>query len=155
MIKVDMSTGDLDKQLYLLKYYPEFFKKHVRPVLYSLTGQGMKLVLAGVPRRTGKAAGAIRRKVSGAGIAMEGHYGWYGNNMPWYINVVEHGAVAHEIKLRKPGGWLHFGSTFTKVVNHPGFAKVGFMAAAYASLQPVMDAELLRANEAVLQELVV
>lgn len=146
--KVDMSAPDLDRQLYLLKYYPEFFKKHFRPVLFHLTSKGKQAVLAGVPRRTGKAAGAVRSKVTGAGERMEGHYGWYGENSPWYINIVEHGASAHKMNTFVPGLKVFIGT-------HPGFPKAGFMAAANESIEPVMNAELLRANEAVLNELVV
>lgn len=148
MIKVDMSSPDLDRQIELLKYYPEFFKKHFRPVLYSLTYKGKQQTLQGVPRRTGKAAAALRSKVVGSGVNMEGHWGWYGNDMPWYINIVEHGAGAHAINSYAPGLGKYIGQ-------HPGFAKVGFMAAAYSSIQPTIAADLQRANDAVLQELVV
>jgi hypothetical protein len=155
MIKVDMSSPDLDKQLLLLKYYPEYFKKHFRPTLYRNVTRGKQLTAAGVPKRTGRAAAALKSKVTGTGINMEGHFGWYGNDMPWYINIVEYGAKPHEILPKKPGGWLRIGDTFTRKVQHPGFAGRKFMAAAYAALKPALDADLLIANEAVLKELVV
>ena len=155
MIKVDMSSPDIDRQIEFLKYYPEVFKKHFRPMLYRNVNRGKALVAAGVPRRTGKAAAALKASVRGTGVKMEGHFGWSGNDTPWYINVVEYGATPHPIDPRKPGGWLKIGNSYVRHVEHPGFAARKFMAAAYASLKPTIDAEILTANEAVLNEMVV
>lgn len=156
MIKIQMTSPDLDRWMELLKLYPEFFAKHFKPMLWRNVQKGKVATAAGVPRRTGKAAAAIRARVSGSGTRMEGVWGWYGKSQPWYINIVEHGAKAHKIVPRNADGWLRLqGGRYVKEVDHPGFAERRFMMAAYKALKPQLDADIQRANEAVLNELVV
>jgi len=153
MYKIDMTSNDLDKQIALLKFFPEVVEKHFRKLLVTDVSKLWSVIRGQIPKRTGKAMSKFRKSVTVKGINLSGKVGWWGSNQPWYINVVEYGARAHEIKA-KPGKWLRLqGGRYVKSVRHPGMSKRGFMAAGFAALKPMIDADMLAAGNAVLKEL--
>ena len=147
MIKVDMSAAQLDRQIELLKFYPEILEKHFGPALKEGT-QGLKeRIRPTIPVLTGRAQRLFRSKVSGKGVNLTGSVGWgSGKNAPWYINIVEYGAKAHEMNTYVPRLKKRIGT-------HPGFSKRGFMVAGYSAYKPVIDTLMAQANEAVVKEL--
>jgi hypothetical protein len=153
MIRIDMTSPDLDKQIELLKFYPEILEKHFRPaVLSSVKGLEARIKPT-IPKRTGKAARSFGSKVTGKGINLTGRVGWYDRRDPWYPNVLEHGAKPHEIKSQKTGGFLFFGGKYARVVQHPGLSKRGFMAAGFSAMKPAIESLLAKANEGVVKDL--
>jgi hypothetical protein len=168
MIKVDMSADDLDKQIELLKLYPEILEKHFVPVLKRDVKELETRIRPTIPVLSGKAQRMFRSKVTGKGINLTGQVGWAnGKKAPWYINVVEHGAKAHVIEPKgktvsglgkllsgkKFGHILHWGTVFATHVNHPGFSKRGFMAAGFSAMQAVINADMAQASEGVVKDL--
>lgn len=151
--RADMTTSDLDRQIELLKHYPEVVEKHFRGMLVKNVSVLHSRVRKDVPVRTGNAQSKLRKSVSGKGINMQARVGWWGANQPWYINVVEYGAKPHVIKA-KPGQYLRLlNGTYVKEVNHPGISKVGFMAANFSAMQPMLNTELKAAGDAVVKEM--
>lgn len=153
--RVDMSSPDIDKQIELLKFYPEVMEKHFRPVLVTDVSKLYSKIRSTIPRRTGRALSKFKRSVRGKGINLEGRVGWWGKDQPWYINVLEYGAKPHVIRSKKEGGFLWFGGRFVQVVHHPGLSKRGFMQAGFDDLKPMVDADMLKASNAVVNEMAV
>jgi hypothetical protein len=147
--KVDMTSPDVDRQLALLEFYPEILEKYFRPAL----GMGVKSleesIRPTIPVDTGRALAAFKSRVTGKGLKLEGKVGWWGKGQPWYINVVEYGAKPHKI-----GYVPRLGVSFMNEP-HPGFSARGFMAAGFAAMQPMIDAQMAQASESVVNELVV
>lgn len=180
--KVDMSSSDIDKQIQLLKFYPEVMEKYFRPALVADVSKLYSKIKKTIPRgKTGRAISKFRKSVFGKGINIEGRVGWWGANQPWYINVVEYGAGAHPLKggvgihgykkqraifetyyndpnrIKMGGAGQHFqvnGKWVTKEI-HPGFAKRGFMEAGFSALKPMVDADMAKASQDVLNEMAV
>lgn len=143
--RIDMSSPDVDKQIELLKFYPEIMEKHFRPVLVTDVSKLYSKIRGDIPKRTGRAVSKFKRSVSGKGVNLTGRVGWWGANQPWYINVVEHGAKAH----REPNNRRF------KNKPHPGFARRGFMKDGLEYFQPVINADLANASQAVVNEMAV
>ena len=143
--KVDMSSPDIDKQIELLKFYPEIMEKHFRPALVVDVSKLYSKIRGTIPKRTGRALSKFKKSVSGKGINLEGRVGWWGANQPYYINVVEYGAKAHPIPKNR---------RFSKK-QHPGFSKRGFMEEGFSALKPMVDADMANASRAVVNEMVV
>ena len=156
MIRVSMTSSDVDKQIEVLRHFPDIADRHYRPALKRDTALLLGAVASGVPVRTGTALASLGSRVTGRAFSLKGQVGWYDSGDPWYTNVVEHGAKPHEIKvyprskkvLAWPGGFSQ-GHT----ISHPGFSAVGFMAAGYSAVQPVVEQDLALANERIIAEL--
>lgn len=146
MIKVDMTSPDLDRQIELLKLYPEVLEKHFKPVLMSSVKALEARIRPNIPTKSGKAAKSFGSKVTGKGINLTGRVGWYDKNDPWYINVVEYGAKPHEINSFVPGLGVY-------IKKHPGFSRRGFMLAGFSAMKPIILASLAQANEGVVKDL--
>jgi hypothetical protein len=165
-IQVDMSSDDVDRQIEMLKVYPEIAEKHYRPVLVKDVQVLKDMLLMGVPVRTGRAQKTLGSKVTGKGVSLQGEVGWYGKNAPFYIRMVDAGTKAHAIegygsKERGRTGILKFpGSSgseavFRKSVQHPGVSARGFTQAAWDAAGPMVTQDLAMANDAIVQELAV
>jgi len=143
---------ELQELIFLLNQYPEIANKYFRPALKQAVTVLEGMVRPRIPRATGKAEATFGSKVSGGGLSLygraglTGRVGWFDYDDPWYINVVEYGAKAHEINSFAPGLGKYIGT-------HPGFSAVGFMAAGYSAAQPVIEALMDAANDATLQAL--
>lgn len=172
MITVDMTSPEIDRQLELLKFYPEVVAKHYRPALSRIVQAGEAFIRPLIPvGASGTLSETFRSKVSGRAItSIKGQIGWMGDKNAWYAQIVEAGAVPHTIEARgnriskrraDAGGgetkamrWMDGGQfVFSKKVNHPGFSKRGFMAAGMSFIEPVSNVELQTAGEMVLHEM--
>jgi hypothetical protein len=154
MYKIDMTSPQLDRQIELLKFYPEILEKRFRPALFQSVRGLASRILPTIPEKTGRARETFGSKVTGKGINMTGRVGWYDKTDPWYPNVLEHGAKAHDIKPKDPNGYLRLlNGTYVKEVHHPGFSARGFMAAGYSAYRPVIESLLAAANEGVVKDL--
>jgi hypothetical protein len=152
--KVGALHSDLDKQIDLMKFYPEVLEKHFRKVMAKDVAMLYSKIRPTIPRRTGTAQSKFKKSLSGKGVNMTGRVGWWGANQPWGINVVEYGAKAHVIKPKDPSGYLRLlGGRYVKSVNHPGFSSRGFMAAGFSAMQPRINADMKAASEATLKEM--
>jgi hypothetical protein len=146
--KIDMSSPDVDKQLALLKYYPEIVKKHFRPRMFQAV-RGLESRIAGsIPSKTGRARNTFGSKVSGSGINMTGRVGWYDKDDPIYPNMLEYGVGSHKIGQYVPGLGVY-------IDVHPGFSAIGFMAAGFSAMEGQISASMAQASEAVVNEMVV
>jgi hypothetical protein len=155
-IKASIQSPDLQRQIDLLKFYPEVVEKHFRGMLKRNVSALYNLIKPMIPRQTGRAQSKFKKSVAGKGISLTGRVGWWGQGQPWYINVVEHGAEAHPIEPRERNGYLRLlNGEFVKRVDHPGFSKRGFIAAGYSALKPMIDADLKQAGDAVTAEMAV
>jgi hypothetical protein len=153
-IKIGVLHSDLDKQIDLLKFYPEVMEKHFRALMAKDVAILYSKIKPTIPRRTGTAQRKFKKSLSGKGINMTGRVGWWGANQPWGINVVEYGAKAHVIKPRNRNGYLRLlNGQFVKSINHPGLSARGFMAAGFSAVKPMIDADMKAASEAVLKEM--
>lgn len=146
MIKVDMTAPDLDRQIELLKVYPEVVEKHFVPVLKRDVKMLEARIRPTIPRLSGRAQKSFGSKVTGKGINLTGRVGWYDRNDPWYPNVLEYGAKAHEMNTYVP-------RLSKRIKTHPGFSARQFMRSGYKSMEPVINADLVQANEGVVNEL--
>ena len=148
-IKMDMTSPDLDKQIALLKYFPQIMEKHFRHVLNADVKLLADRIRPTIPVRSGKAMKSFKSRVTGKGVKLQGQVGWFGKgkNEPWYVNVVEHGSKPHKIGY-VPG----LGVSFSKRP-HPGFSKRGFMAAGFSAMRPKIYADMAQASENVVKDL--
>src|SRR5688572_4927416 len=96
-IKMDMTSVDLDRQIALLKHYPQIMEKHFRHVLVKDVKLLADRIRPNIPVRSGKAMKTFKSRVTGKGLKMQGQVGWWGKSAPWSINVLEHGAKPHTI----------------------------------------------------------
>lgn len=175
MIKVDMTSPDLDRQIELLKLYPEVLEKHFKPVLMSSVKALEARIRPNIPTKSGKAAKSFGSKVTGKGINLTGRVGWYDKNDPWYPNVLEYGARPHPIssgvrthgftvntsmerraanrKFYETGTHVKIGNRWVTMKVHPGFSRRGFMLAGFSAMKPIILASLAQANEGVVKDL--
>jgi hypothetical protein len=146
--KVDMTSTDVDRQIELLKFYPEVVEKHFRPVMIVDIGLLADEIRPQIPVHSGKAAATFKKRITGKGIDLTGQVGWWGKNSAWYINVVESGAKPHEINSFAPGAGVYYKT-------HPGMAAREFMANSFAAFQPVIEADMAVASQNVVNDMVV
>ena len=159
-------TGDeaLQRQIELLKYYPEIFDKWFYPAME----QAAELVKSGIrpnlPHHTGRLESALGSKVIHSGTAALGtraDIGFgkrYGMPSARYAAALDAGPVAHEVAGRRTAdGLLHFSSRgrFTAIgsMQHPGFAGRHFMETGLEAARPGIDSLMETAAGQVVQEL--
>lgn len=148
-LKADMTSPDLDKQLELLRFYPEILNKYFRPALTLSVKSLETSIRPNIPVDKGKALAAFKSRVTGKGLNLQGQVGWWGKIDAWYIRIVESGSKAHKI-----GYVPSLGVSFSKRA-HPGFPARGFMAAGFAALQPMINTQMAQASDRVISELAV
>jgi len=173
---VSMQSPDLERQIEMLKLYPEIAEAHFRPAVEASVALLAGRIRTQVPVLTGRAQQTMVSKVTGKGVNITGKVGWIGKNAPWYINVVEYGARAHalqkgsdnrskmgrgKVTRRAERGQLAAvpvlisGVGWRTITNHPGFQGRGFMKAGFEASKPEIDNLLAGANEAIARELAV
>lgn len=145
-IKIDISSPKVDRQMEVLKYFPQLAEKYYRPAVQRDVSMLRGLIEPNIPSATGKAAATFGSKITGKGFRIKGQVGWYDKNDPWYINVVEHGAKPHEMNTYAPGLGKRIGT-------HPGLSARGFLAAGYSAMQPIIEEDLAQANERIISDL--
>lgn len=170
----------LQRQIELLKFYPEIFDKFFYPALQHAAELVKEGVMGNLGRRhTGRLGNALGSKIiGGTGNALSSKIGtWsaigtraeigfgkrYGKPSAWYAAALNEGAVAHEIVGGRKGtkgpadGLLHFssGSRFTAIgsIQHPGFSGRHFMEAGLGEATPGINSLMDAASEKVVQEL--
>lgn len=148
-LKADMTSPDVDKQLELLRFYPEILNKYFRPALTLSVKSLETSIRPNIPVDKGKALAAFKSRVTGKGLKLQGQVGWWGKIDAWYIRIVESGSKAHKI-----GYVPSLGVSFSKKA-HPGFPARGFMAAGFAAVQPMINTQMAQASENVLNDLAV
>ena len=157
MIKIDLTSSDVDKQIEVLKHFPELAEKHYRPALKKDVAALAAIIEPNIPVRTGEAADTFGSKVTGRAFSLKGQVGWYDRGDPWYINVVEHGAKKHEIEVspknKKVLAWGEGSFSKGHKIDHPGFSKRGFLAAGYSAIQGTIENDLAMANERIIADL--
>lgn len=173
--KISLTSSDVDRQINILKYFPEIASARYRPALKRSSDELAAVIRPTIPILTGKAQSTFGSRVSGTKIeSLQAQVGWYDKGDPWYINIVEYGARAHKLEKgsssrskraqaalagpdRKIGRGVHvkIGDRWVTMEVHPGFSKRGFMAAGYSAAQPLVNYELAQANEAVVRDLAV
>lgn len=147
--RIDMTSTDVDRQIELLKFYPEVMEKYFREALQRSVKLAESEIRPTVPvGATSKARNTFKSRVTGSGINLQGQVGWWGKGTAWHINVVEHGAKPHTINNYAPGAHAY-------IKKHPGFSARGFMAAGFSAVQPLIDAEMATASEGVVKEMAV
>jgi hypothetical protein len=176
MIRVDMTAPELDRQIELLKVYPEILEKHFVPVLKRDVKLLEARIKPTIPVLSGRAQRTFGSRVTGKGIYLTGQVGWYDRKDPWYPNVIEHGARPHALnkgastrskkrqsifskffsdpnRVHIAGAPVKIGDRWVTMEKHPGLSKRGFMEAGYKSMQPSILADLAKANEGVVKDL--
>lgn len=153
-VRAGVQTQELNRQISLLKHFPEVVEKHFRKMMAKNVAMLYSRIKSAVPVMTGNARSKFKKTLRGKGVNMQGKVGWWGADAPWYINVVEYGAGPHVIEPRDPEGFLRLnGNRFVKKVDHPGLSARGFMAAGFSAMQPIINADLKAAGDAVVKEL--
>jgi len=168
-LKVDLTAPDIDKQADLLKYYPEVVVKHYKPALLDINKRLSSVIEPRIPDRTGRAKDTFGSKVTGKQLStITSRVGWYDKDDPYYVRILEAGSKAHEINAGKitnqrykAGGkatkalrFMDGGDfVFLSKISHPGFSKVGMLAAGMDASGAIIEAELKQAGEAVLKEM--
>lgn len=152
--KVGVLDADLSRQIELLKWFPEVLKKHFVPVfrrdVKALEGR----IRPTIPVLSGRAQQTFGSKVTGTGVNVTGRVGWYDKNDPWYPNIVEYGAKPHSLSKDNQRIPVFIeGAGWRMMDKHPGFSARGFMAAGYSAMQPMINADMAQANEAVVNDL--
>lgn len=148
MFKIDMTSPDVDRQIELLKHFPDISAKHFKPALTDATQTLYAAILPNIPRNTGKAIQSFGSKVTGRNIgSLTGKVGWYDNNDPWYPNVLEHG-------VEQPYAMNTFAPGLGKFIKvHPAMPARRFMRIGLSRSKPFIETRLAAASEAVVNEL--
>ena len=177
MIKIDMTTENIDRQVLLLQEYPEIARRHFLPAVKRATLILSAYIRPTIPSPgrfgTGRARSDFQTKVTGTTI--QNIQGRVGFSKAWWMNVVEHGARRHPLQakstIRTRSGANAFsvyerqygqfktpvlikGVGWRKMAIHPGFGGRHFMQAGADRGAPQVTAELAKANEAVARELI-
>ena len=156
-IKIDMTSPAVDRQISVLKEFPKLVDGRYRPVLKRDVTALRDVIQPNIPRATGKAMETFGSKTTGKAFGLKGQVGWYDKGDPYYPNVLEYGAAAHEIVPKKKGGWLRFFSGGTPVfvhnISHPRIRAFGFMAAGEKVMAPIIEADLATANDQIIADL--
>ena len=178
-LKTEILSPDLQRQIDLLKLYPEIAEKNYRPALEQATALVEGSIRPTIPVLTGRAVRTFGAKVSGKGLNLAGKIGWAGarsDKAAFYINIVEYGARAHTLESGKKhtkkalfyeqeyiragapgvvGSHIHTRQGWRTVRVHPGFAARSILKNGLSGAQGQVDALMAAANEAVAQELAV
>lgn len=176
-LDASIQSPDLEKQIALLKYYPEIAEKHFRPAVEVSVAFLAGNIRPSIPTLSGRAQAAFGSKVTGKGLNITGHVGFgSGKRAPWYINVVEYGARPHALQTgsdnrskrgakkvaRKAASgdlsgvpFFVAGSGWRTMTMHPGFPARGFMKAGLEQSKGEIDSILAQANDDIVKELAV
>ena len=159
-----IGTEALQREIELLKHYPEIFDKYFYPALENAA----ELVKAGIRPHIGsrRVQAALGSKVIHSGTSALGTHAdigfgkRYGRPSARFAAALNEGAVAHPVAGRRTeDGLLHFssggGTRFTAIgsIQNPGFSGRHFMEAGLEEARPGVDALIEQAAGQVVQEL--
>lgn len=176
MIRIDMTSPDIDRQILLLEEYPEIARKHFLPAVKMSVNILKALIRPTIPSPGRYGRGRARSDFQGkaTGTTLQNIKGRVGFDNAWHMNIVEYGARQHPLSkgstVRTRGGAARFASgqtasskvpVFIKGVGwrkmdvHPGFGGRFFLKAGYEKGRSLVERELAVANERVAKELTV
>ncbi len=144
---VSISAADVNWQIEALKVFPEIANKHFYPAMHRAARDLKAEIQPNVPVATGRAVSALKSQVSGKGLNIQARVGWFGKDMPWYVNIIEYGAKAHE------QGYIP--ALGVKIRIHPGFPAFKFMETAFQRSAGNINSELDAASLNVVADLAV
>jgi hypothetical protein len=159
-----IGTEAFQRQIELLRYYPEIFDRNFYPALQEAAEAVKKGIRPNLPHHTGKLDAALGSKVSHSktsALGTKADIGFgkrYGQPSARYAAALNEGAVPHTIIARRTAdGLLHFSQRgrFTRIgsVQSPGFGGRHFMEKGLEAAGPDMDRLFSAASERVVQEL--
>jgi len=138
---ITLHAVDLDWQITLLEFEPQIANKHLQPAMTRAvhavkTAIGSRMTFRD---RTGEARSTLMSKVSGQGMRIKGRVGWWGDGMPWHVNVLEYGTAPH---------FIGFVPALGVTVDHPGLPAMKFVegGAAEASPEVLVEMEIAAVN---------
>ena len=179
-IKSEVLSPDLALQIRLMQASQTTLDRFFIVAMRRAVDLTYGLIKPNVPRKTGRAAGSLRKGVWGYGMRLMGTVGFYDGEV-YYINVVEHGARKHSLVKRKGRGGsqkqrarreetltrriekglnnkyqaVMINGKWVSIAVHPGFSRRGFMASGYAAARPVVAAEMKKAADQALNAMAV
>jgi hypothetical protein len=165
MIKYEFEgTEALQRQIDLLKFYPEIFDKHFYPALEVAGVLTREAVRPNLPVHTGKLSAALGSRTIHSGTSALGtraDIGFgkrYGKPSAPYAAALNAGPVAHEVAgRRREDKQLRFssGGRYTSIgsIQHPGFAGFQFMEKGLADAMPGINTLIDQASNKVVAEL--
>ena len=152
----------LQRQIELLRYYPEIFDKHFYPALEAAAELVKNGIRSNLPVHTGRLGRALGSKaIHGRALGSYVDIGFgkrYRMPSAPYAAALNWGAVAHEVAGRRTAdGYLHFSArgrfTIVGSIQHLGFSGRHFMERGLEAARPGIDALMGTAADQVLQEL--
>ncbi len=158
MIKIDMTSPDIDKQVLLLQEYPEIARKHFLPAVKRSTQILAALIRPTIPSPGRYGFGRARSDFAykTTGTTLENIQGRVGFDNAWHMNIVEPGSPPHSLtKNGKKVPVFIKGAGWRKMDIHPGFGGRFFLKAGYEKGRPLVESELATANERVAKDLTV
>ena len=149
--RIDMTSPDVDKQIELLKIYPEIAAKHYLPAVKAATNLLASGIRPNIPRgATGRAAADLGSKVTGKHVgSITGRVGWYDKNDVWYPNILEYGVgQPYAINSYVPALGVY-------IKTHPAMSARKFMANGFSASYASINSLMANASEAVVNNLAV
>ncbi len=148
--KVGFAAADVQWQILALQEFPQIANKHFYPAMNRATSEIKTSVEANMPfqSRSGNARREFRKAVSGRGLNIIGRVGWPYGVESWYVNVLENGAPPHHI-----GYVPSLGDSGVTIKMHPGLPALKFMERGQNQAQGVVNPEMAKAAEGVVNEL--
>lgn len=149
-------NADLQRQIELLKFYPEIFDKHFYPAMQDAAEIVKKAISPKIPRRSGYIATTLGSKVSHSkalGTSARIGYGKRFTDFPaWYIGPLNTGSRPHDFSQARHvlinGKWV-------TMTHHPGFSGRHFQEAGMAESTPAVNNRMAQAADQVVKELAV
>lgn len=150
----------LQRQIELLKYFPESFDKHFYPAMEQAAELTKGALRSNIPSR--RILNALGSKVSHSkSLGTKADIGFgkrYGMPSARFAAALNEGAVAHEVIARRTAdGHLHFSSqgrfTAVRSIQHPGFSGRHYLEAGLEQATPGINTLMDQASEKVVQEL--
>jgi len=95
-----LNSDDLKNQITKLDGFQEAAEKNLRPAMERAVSLLFSAIEPNVPTLTGLSRSSLETRITGSGLNLSGTVGWNrasGRRVPWWINIVESGARAHNL----------------------------------------------------------
>jgi hypothetical protein len=172
-IKIHVTAPRLDQAENALAQYPEIADKYHRVALRAAVDAIGALIEPDIPvGETGFAKESFATRVAvetmstfqdqsfgaenvtGFGTRfLVGRVGWDGNVRGWYINIVEHGASAHDMERDGLPARFMINGRWVQMHQHPGFPARNFMLSKEDQANGIVETEMIVAGERILAAL--
>jgi hypothetical protein len=147
---------DLQRQIELLKLYPEIFDNNFYPAMKDAAELVKNAIHPLIPVRTGYIAQTLGSRVShskSAALSTSATIG-YGKRFTdypaWYIGPLNTGARPHDFSGARH---IFINGNWVTMTHHPGFAGRHFQEDGFEAARTAVDARMAQAAEKVVQEL--